>query len=127
MVVPTKPKPRARRSLLSRSESGVDAGTSAELFGRFTIGAPPANAQRYASNEPNSRCTARNACALRIDQPIFATLRTMPAFAASAARSRSPNFATLAGSKSRYALRYDLRLLRIVDHDKPACAPSRMR
>jgi hypothetical protein len=91
--------------LLSASDSSVRAGMSAEVRGRLTTGSPPTKLQRYASNEPCSRCTPRNACALRTDQAIFARLRMMRSSASSLAISRSPKRATFAGSKSRYARR----------------------
>ena len=40
MVVPTKVKPRFFRSRLMRSESGVEAGTSASVSGLLTMGLP---------------------------------------------------------------------------------------
>ena len=41
---------------------------------------PPTNCQMYASKEPNSFCTARNARAFCTVDDIFSRLRTMPAF-----------------------------------------------
>ena len=82
-----------RRHLLSRRQ-------------RFCIGRPPTKLQMYASNVPNSFCTARNAFALSTAAFIFRRLRTMPASASSAVDlrfvvTRRP----CCGSKSSKALR----------------------
>jgi len=90
-----------------REEQAAAIGAVDLLFvpvgGRFTIGAPPENAHRYAANDPCSCCRSRNACALRIDHATFALLRMMPTSASSRATSRSPKRATASGSKPRYA------------------------
>ena len=46
MVDPTKVKPRRLRSLPSRSERSVLAGTAAMVRGRLTFGDPSTHAQR---------------------------------------------------------------------------------
>jgi len=52
---------------------------------------------------------------------------TIPASDINRSILRRSKRATRTGSKSANALRYAARLLRIVDHDNPACAPSRIR
>jgi len=73
-----------------RSASGEVAGTSSIPIRRLRIGRPSTNAHQYASNDPNSRCTAMNAAAFAIVASILSRLRTMPASASSAVRSRAP-------------------------------------
>ena len=77
-------------------------------------------ASRYASNDPKPAWIVRTAWALPIVASILAAFRTMPVSAMSRALSAAPNAATRVGSKPRKAARNASRLLRIVDHDRPA-------
>ncbi len=56
-------------------------------FQRLILGLPPTNDQIYASNVPNSACTARNARALSMAAAIFSRLRTIPPSAITNARA----------------------------------------
>jgi len=61
---------------------------------------------------------------LPIADRIFARLRTMPASARSRRSSLAVNRATRSGRKPANAFRYAGRLLKMVDQESPACAPS---
>ena len=54
--------------------------------------------QRYRSNEPNSRCTSRKACALVTVESILRRLRTMPESSSSFAFRAASKRATFFGS-----------------------------
>jgi hypothetical protein len=73
-----------------RSASGELAGSSSGPAGRLRTGFPSTNAHQYASNDPNSRCTALNAAAFVIVASTLSRLRMIPASASSAARLRAP-------------------------------------
>ena len=90
MVGPTKVKPRFRRSLLIVLDTAVCAGTSSSFVHAFRVGRPSTNRQTKRSKLPNSSCTARNARALLMADPIFSRLRMIPSSASRRSTSRGP-------------------------------------
>jgi len=104
IVGPTKVNPRDRRA--------VEKVTGSR------------NVRSHRATLPTSSRRSMYACALAMAERIFARLRTMPASARSRRSSRAVNRATRSGSNAANAFRYAGRLLKIVDQESPACAPS---
>ena len=78
-----------------------------------------------------ARRAARRARSVARAFPITASIlprcRTIPASPSSRSTSRSPKRAIASMSQPAKALRYPSRLRRIVDQERPACAPSKLR
>jgi len=104
IVGPTKVNPRDRRAVEKAAGSR--------------------NVRSHRATLPTSSRRSMYAWALAMAERIFAGLRTMPASARSRRSSRAVNRATRSGSNAANAFRYAGRLLKIVDQESPACAPS---
>ncbi len=126
-MLPTNENPLLLRSLLNASDSLVVAWMSFIFFILPSIGLWLTNCQRYLSRDPNSFFISRTSCAALIAARIFNLFLITPGSCINLLKSFSSYFATLFTSKLSKALLYVLRRFRMVAHDNPACAPSRMR
>src|SRR6476620_3773927 len=94
-------------------------------FHRLTIGVSSTNDHRNVSSGPSAP-SARIAAAFRTTDSTFRRFRKIDGSFSKRSTRAGVNRATFAGSNDANARRYPSRLCRIVDHDRPACAPSRL-
>src|SRR6476659_877464 len=106
-------------------DSGVSGGMSPIPFHRLTLGVPSTNDHRSVSSGPSAP-SARIAFAFRTTDSTFRRFRTIDGSFNRRSTRAGVKRATFAGSNDENARRYPWRLCRIVDQERPACAPSRL-
>src|SRR6478672_10223602 len=94
-------------------------------FHRLSVGVPSTNDHTNVSSGPSAP-SARIAAAFRTTDSTFKRFRTIDGSFSKRSTRAGVNRATFAGSNDANARRYPSRLCRIVDQERPACAPSRL-